>query len=144
MNDATTKFTTIKVEDAETLALIGEIRGLRKEARATQEALEQRYADEAKALDDAFAKRHTALWDQLYAKAGIDPEGGYTLDTEYLDDHGIAFIKRDEQCGCGADHGMEGGPGAALARLLGGALGGNVQIVGMDMASEEEPEPTLN
>lgn len=141
MNDKTT---SVKIDDAATLDLVSQIKGLRKEANETQQQLEERYAAEAKALDDAFAKRHEDLWAQLYAKTGLDPEGNYTLDTAYINDHGVAYIKVNEQCSCGEDH-DDDGPGAALARLLGGALGGNVRIVGASVeAAEEEPEPTLN
>lgn len=129
MNDQNTQPKTVKLDDAEGLDLCRQLRDLRREARQTTEELNKRYSDEADAMNAAFERRSKALWDKLYAKAGIDPDANWTVDTEYMDEHGVAFVKEDEPQ-------QHGGMPAALAQLLGGA---NVQLV-------EEPveEPTLN
>jgi hypothetical protein len=129
MNDQNTRPKAVKLDDAEGLDLCRQLRDLRREARQTTEELNKRYSDEADAMNAAFERRSKELWDKLYAKAGIDPEANWTVDTEYLDDHGVAFVKEDEPC-------QHGGMPAALAQLFGGA---NVRLV-------EEPveEPTLN
>lgn len=129
MNDQTTK--TVKVENPETLDLCRQLRELRRDGRKATEELNERYRQEADDMNAAFERKNNELWAKLYEQTGIDPDGEWTVDTEYLDDHGVAFVKHDEQ--------RHAPQGMSLADLLGGALGGNVQMV-------EEPveEPTLN
>jgi len=138
MNEQTTKPTSVKVEDAETLDLCRQVRALRQEGRKATEELQERYRAEADAMNSAFEKRNDELWQQLYAKLGLDPDGSWTIDTEYLEQHGVAFVKADEQCDCGAPHG--------LADLLGGLMGGSagIRIVGAEAELEPADEPTIN
>lgn len=129
MNNQTTK--TVKVENPETLDLCRQLRELRAEGRKTTEELNERYRQEADALNAGFERRNNELWAKLYEQTGVDPDGEWTLDTEYLDDHGVAFVKHDEQ--------RHASQGMSLADLLGGALGGGVQVL-----DEPVEEPTLN
>lgn len=122
----------IKVEDTETLDLVRQIKALRIDSRRAQQDLNDRYQAEADALNDAFAKRNDEVWAKIYARTGIDPNGSYTIDGEYLDQHGLAFIKTDD-CACGAEHGM------SLADLLGSLAGGKPVLVG---GGNDEPGPT--
>lgn len=139
MNDKTTD-ASIKVEDPEVLDLCRQVKALRKEGREATEQLNQRYRDEADAMNAAFEKRNDELWQQLYAKLGIDPDARWTIDTEYLDAHGVAFVKPDEECDCGAPH-----HGGGLADLLGGLMGGGVASVRISGAElEPADEPTIN
>lgn len=132
MNDQT-KLQSVRIEDPETLALCQSLRDLRREAHETTEALNARYRDEADAMNTAFENRSKELWNQLYAKAGINPDLDWTVDTEYLDAHGIAFVKETEPAP------QHGGLPAGLAALLGGQL----QVIGEDEL-EPAPAPTLN
>lgn len=130
MNEQTTKAATILVNSGETLDLCRQLRELRREGRKATEDLNERYRAEADAMNAAFERRNNELWAKLYEQTGIDPDGDWTVDTEYLDDHGVAFIKPDEQ------RHQHGGMPAALAALLGGQV---------EMIEEEpEPAPTLN
>lgn len=138
MNEQTTKPTSVKVDDAETLDLCRQVRALRQEGRKATEELQDRYRAEADAMNAAFEKRNDELWQQLYAKLGLDPDGSWTIDTEYLEEHGVAFVKADDQCNCGAPHGLP----EALASLLGG--GAAVRIVGGEVDLEPAEEPTIN
>lgn len=126
---------SVRIEDPETLALCRSLMDLRREANDMTEKLNARYRDEADAMNTAFENRSKELWDQLYAKAGIDPDRDWTLDAEYMDAHGVAFVKESEPAP------QRGGLPAGLAALLGG--GGELHIVGED-EGELEPAPTLN
>lgn len=132
MNDRTAA-QSVRLEAPEALELCKALRDLRREANEATQALNARYRDEADAMNNAFENRSKQLWDQLYAAAGVDPDLDWTLDTEYLDAHQVAFVKQTPP-----EPERPGLP-AGLAALL----GGGVQIIG-DEDEEPSPLPTLN
>lgn len=133
----------IKVE-GDDLQLLKDLMAIRTDADAFQAKLNEEFQQRAQEADAAFAERHKALWDQVYAKYGLDPDGNFSIDGAYIDTLGVGFIaETDQGCACGGDH-DDDHPFAGLAKLLGG---GRVKVVGIGAGDEEDapqPERVLN
>ena len=102
-------FKSIRVE-GDDLALLRELKAIRVEADAEQQKLQDEFKDRADALNSVFQKRHEDAWAAIQARFGLDTDGGFTADMEYLDDCGVAFIKKTDDEPTGA---------RSLAELLG-------------------------
>lgn len=85
----------IKLEK-EGLAAARIIRDNHKQMRIELNDFKQEILDEIKAIKNRHNEIHQMNWDLLCEVLNIDPSGNYSLDTEYLDDLNIAFLKIPE------------------------------------------------
>lgn len=109
---------TLKVTDPAALASMAAILAIHAAASKEQDAIQARAQDEANRAAQIANAKMDAEWQTITMAAGIPPEEAskWQMDPQYLEEHGIGFLRPKEVCGCGVDH-------DGLAALLGLAPG---------------------
>jgi hypothetical protein len=111
-----------RLDTPDQLEIVRKISALREEAGSEAQQIRERQMAEQQAYSERYAERNKELFGQLLGLLGVETSQDeletLMLDTEYLDQHGIAFLKEERECpNCG-------GEGGGLAALLGGLAGG--------------------
>lgn len=102
------------------LAIARVISSMPEEHERRANEVRERAKAELEALDKEFQARHEQEWGALQDALGLDHEPNYSLCTEHLDVHGVAFItEREEQ----SKRSMPGG--IDIGRMIAEALGRN-------------------
>lgn len=98
------------------LALAQDITTTYDAAREKVEALQRDFERQAEKIQEETNRELKALWPQLHLAAGVPvgEVGEWELDASYLDDHGVAFLRK-----C-CHEGEEGGSADFLRALSGG------------------------
>lgn len=85
------------------------------------EEIKERARAELQALDKEFSALHEAEWNALQIGLGLDPDINYSLCTDHLDNHGVAFVTEQEP-----ESGPEMPSGLDIGGMIAQALGGHV------------------
>lgn len=108
-----TEKTTFQLEGkAVQIALkIKEVTGTRKKLLTE---LKERGRKEFEAINEHAQQSHDAAWDELGEELGMNlrDETAYRLDLAYYEDHGLAFMFKEEECDCKPD------PQQMMAQLM--------------------------
>jgi hypothetical protein len=90
------------------------------------EALKQEAKDKLDALKDEWEVVHRDNWNALCGELGLDPDGDYSVDQNYLEDHNVLFVLENEPKLSGPPEGLAQALAQALAN--GGAQGGVISV----------------
>lgn len=100
---------TIKLEGA-ALETARRIADLQKETMAERDRLQKEYNERMEALGAAHNEQAKAHWTVLHMEAGlpVSEVGAWGLDARYLEQHGTAFLEKQDRCSlCGGNHGED-------------------------------------
>lgn len=76
-----------------------ELAQLKSEVDAKRADMKSRFDQEWAEFCVSHQRRSDAVFARIYDSAGVQPGDGYSVDTEYLDEHGFAFLLRDVRQG---------------------------------------------
>ncbi|KFH18412.1 hypothetical protein ELZ19_06800 [Brucella abortus] len=89
---------TVRLE-GQALALTADLHVFHKNMGERHREMQARHEAEHKAFHEAHQEEVRARFAAIAEAAGVDdfnPDDNWALDTEYLDEHGVAFMKQQE------------------------------------------------